>query len=77
MKRRSVECYSIDTKSIEDSNWCSDKARPHDIEPCEKRPCALWRTSSWSACSVTCGQVGEKYIEICFISSGVHTYKVF
>lgn len=70
MKRRNIECYNMDTKSIEDSNQCIDKTRPHDIEPCEKRSCAVWKTSSWSTCSATCGQV-KKEIRVlrnyCFV----------
>ena len=52
-RRRSVVCMYKGTRV--DAQLCHYTYKPHDVEECLQENCAVWRTSPWSKCSVTCG----------------------
>uniref|UniRef100_A0A8D8Q3J5 A disintegrin and metalloproteinase with thrombospondin motifs 9 n=1 Tax=Cacopsylla melanoneura TaxID=428564 RepID=A0A8D8Q3J5_9HEMI len=55
-RKRRVECYDKQSGKQVDEGSCSVKTMPAARERCKLQPCASWRSSEWSACSVDCGQ---------------------
>ncbi|XP_071481500.1 A disintegrin and metalloproteinase with thrombospondin motifs 9-like [Diadema antillarum] len=45
--------------------YCDQSLR-HVEEACNDQPCPEWKTSDWSACSVTCGEGQEHRVIFCY-----------
>ncbi|XP_052793275.1 thrombospondin type-1 domain-containing protein 4-like isoform X2 [Mya arenaria] len=58
VQTRQVECrqrYSENMSVPITASLCNFQARPETSRSCEAKPCAQWRTSNWTKCSVECG----------------------
>ncbi|CAI2350188.1 unnamed protein product [Caenorhabditis sp. 36 PRJEB53466] len=56
MKRRVVECVNTALNVTVASTRCDQAAKPVDEIRCRTSHCPRWKSSGWSACSVTCGK---------------------
>ncbi|XP_019133365.2 papilin [Larimichthys crocea] len=69
---RSVECVSHDASGprvVEDAVCAAYAEAPPALQTCNMHQCAEYRTTRWSACSVTCGS-GEQTREVTCVGSG-------
>lgn len=62
MRQRNVKCYDTDSGLIVDDAACSIFDKPPNIEPCQERRDAKWKTSEWSSCSGSCVQVSSLFV---------------
>ncbi|KAJ8274951.1 hypothetical protein COCON_G00095760 [Conger conger] len=65
---RTVQCVTHDTLSSRlaaDSHCAAVSARPATLQVCEQLPCAEYSVSSWSGCSVTCGEGTQTREVVC------------
>ncbi|KAJ8356231.1 hypothetical protein SKAU_G00190250 [Synaphobranchus kaupii] len=65
---RNVQCVTHDTVSSSlaaDSRCAAVSAQPATLQVCEQRPCAEYSVSSWSVCSVTCGEGTQTREVVC------------
>ncbi|KAL0969478.1 hypothetical protein UPYG_G00227840 [Umbra pygmaea] len=69
---RSVQCVSHEPSGprvVEDTICAAYTLAPPALQTCNMQSCASWRTSAWSACSVTCG-AGEQTREVTCVGAG-------
>nr|XP_046269363.1 papilin [Scatophagus argus]XP_046269364.1 papilin [Scatophagus argus]XP_046269366.1 papilin [Scatophagus argus]XP_046269367.1 papilin [Scatophagus argus]XP_046269368.1 papilin [Scatophagus argus] len=69
---RRVECISHDDtgpRVVEDAICAAYAEAPPSLQTCNMHKCAEYRTTRWSACSVTCGS-GEQTREVTCVGSG-------
>ncbi|KAI3367433.1 hypothetical protein L3Q82_026293 [Scortum barcoo] len=69
---RTVECVSHDAagpRVVEDAICAAYAEAPPTLQTCNMHKCAEYRTTRWSACSVTCGS-GEQTRDVTCVGSG-------
>ncbi|XP_010771217.1 papilin b, proteoglycan-like sulfated glycoprotein [Notothenia coriiceps] len=73
MQYRSVECWVQDTvnpRVVEESHCINQRLqRPQSQQACNMHPCAEYSVSSFSVCSVTCGE-GQQRREVFCVGPG-------
>ncbi|XP_066550939.1 papilin isoform X2 [Amia ocellicauda] len=73
VQRRSVSCLTHDGSSshvVEEAQCASFSARPHSEQACNLRQCASWSYSTWTQCSVSCGEGQQTRSVVCLGASG-------
>ncbi|XP_076612976.1 papilin b, proteoglycan-like sulfated glycoprotein [Chaetodon auriga] len=76
MQYRSVECWVQDPSNprVVEESYCITQRlqRPQSQQACNMHPCAEYSVSSFSVCSVTCGEGQQTREVICVGSGGEH-----